>query len=135
MNADGNGPASLGSYDEPQNSGAIVAVHYGDYRYQECFVRSGANIGNWYPLGGEFGRPRVWIDHRTELEKMLHRPGTPGHGPGPGEVPMHPCWEDVLARGPVTLLVPGDADTYRTGWRNGRRRMVEQMETVVDDDA
>jgi hypothetical protein len=41
---------------------------------------------------------------------------------------------DVLARGPVTLLVPGDADAYRAGWSNGRRRMVEQMETVADDD-
>lgn len=102
-------PATLGRHDEPQHSGAVVAVNYGDYRTIECWIRSGANIGNWYPLGGEFGCPT-------------------------GEVPLHPHWEDVLARGPVTLLVPGDQDAYSAGWRNGRRRMVEQMETVADDD-
>jgi hypothetical protein len=125
-------PAILGPHDEPQHSGAIVAVNYGDYSRQEIFVRSGANIGCWYPLGGEFGRPKVWVDPRTSLEKMGWREAEPR--PGPGGVPLHPHWEDVLARGPVTLLVPGDADAYRDGWRNGRRRMVEQMETVADDD-
>jgi hypothetical protein len=42
----------LGPDDEPRNSGALVAVHYGDHRRQEVWVRS---IGNWYPLHGEFG--------------------------------------------------------------------------------
>lgn len=102
--------AFLGPYDEPQHSGAIVAVNYDDYRYVECWIRSGANIGNWYYLGNEYGRP-----YRDEI-------------------PVHPHWEDVLARGPVTLLVPGDQDAYQAGWRNGRRRLVEQMETVADDE-
>ena len=101
--------AFLGPNDEPQYSGAVVAVHYGDYRLLECWVRSGANIGLWYPLGGEFGLRGDAVSPR-------------------------PYWEEVLERGPVTLLVPGDQDSYRAGWRNGRRRMVEEMEAVADDD-
>lgn len=128
--------AFLGSYDEPQNSSAVVAVHWGDYRQQEIWVRSGANIGNWYCLGGEFGRPKAWTDPRGLLELMIdRRHDYLQFAPGPDEVPQHPHWEDVLARGPVTLLVPGDQDAYRAGWRNGRRRMVEQMETAADDES
>jgi hypothetical protein len=105
-------PKTLGPSDEPQYPGAIVAVHYGDYQLQECWVRSGSNLGNWYCLGGEFGVPRHGAD----------------------ELPLHPAWRDVLARGPVTLLSAGDKDTYAAGWANGRRRMVEQMEEVADDE-
>lgn len=97
--------------DEPQQSGAVVAVNYGDYRRQELWQSSGANIGNWYCLGNEFGVPRH-----------------DGH-----TLPVHPTWSDVLARGPVTLLSPGDEATYATGWANGRRRMVEQIEELSDD--
>jgi hypothetical protein len=127
-------PVTLGPSDEPQRSGAIVAVHYGDYRAQECWIRSGANIGNWYCLGGEFGRPKPWDDPRTEMEKMLHRRDVPAPAPGPGEIVRHPTWRDVLARGPVTLLSAGEQDTYAAGWANGRRRMLEQMEELGDDD-
>lgn len=101
----------IGWEDEPQQSGAIVAVHYGDYHAQEIWVRSGANIGNWYPLGGEFGLP----------------------GWGAGRVPQHPHWEDVLARGLVTLLVAADKEAYASGWTNGRRRLVEQIETLSEE--
>ena len=118
--------------DEPQQSGAIVAVHYGDYRRQEIWVRSGSNIGNWYPLGGEFGRPKPWVDPRNELEKLADR--GPAPRPGPNEVPMHPHWEDVLARGPVTLLVASPAESYKSGWVNGRRRLLEQIETLSDEE-
>lgn len=45
--------------------------------------------------------------------------------------PVHPHWEDVLARGPVTLLTPGTEDSYRAGWDNGRRRLAEQVETLA----
>jgi len=124
--------AFLGPYDEPQNSGAVVAVNYGDYDRLEVWVRSGANIGAWYCLGNEFGQPKVWIDPRPTMWTWDR--SAPPPRPGPGEVPQHPHWEDVLARGPVTLLVPGDQDAYRAGWRNGRRRMVEQMETVAEDE-
>lgn len=123
--------ALLGFDDEPQHSGAVVAVNYGDYSRQELWQRSGSNIGCWVCLGGEWGRPKVWIDPRGYSEKMWWR--GPAPGPGPNEIPQYPHWEDVLARGPVTLLVPGDQDSYRAGWQNGRRRMVEQMETVADD--
>lgn len=123
---------TLGPYDEPQHSGAVVAVNCGDYDRQEIWVRSGANIGAWYCLGGEFGFPKVWLDRRSYSEKMLDR--GPAPRPGPNEVPQHPHWEDVLARGPVTLLVPGDQDSYLTGWANGRRRLAEQVETLAGDD-
>ena len=122
----------LGLDDEPQHSGAVVAVHWGDYRRVEYWIRSGAMIGNWFCLGNEFGRPRPWDDPRSEFDKLGWIGPVPK--PGPDEVPRYPHWEDVLARGPVTLLVPGNQDAYRDGWRNGRRRMVEQMETVADDD-
>lgn len=99
--------AGAGDSDEPQESGAVVAVNYGDYARQEIWVRSGANIGAWYLLGGEFGRV---------INEGIPRP------------PQHPHWEHVLARGPVTLLTRGDAESYRRGWKNGRRRLLEQME-------
>ncbi len=122
----------LGLDDEPQKSGAVVAVHWGDYRRQEIWVRSGANIGNWYCLGGEFGTPRVWVDERTAMDKMLHRGPEPR--PGPGEVPQHPHWEDVVARGPVTLLVAGDRAAYVAGWRAGRRDLWQSVESVAEGD-
>lgn len=123
---------TLGWEDEPQDSGAVVAVNYGDYDRIEIWIRSGASDGNWYCLGGEFGRPKVWVDPRTELEKLSHWGPVPR--PGPGEVPLHPRWEHVLARGPVTLLVPGDKETYRAGWANGRRHLAQQVETLSDED-
>lgn len=125
----------LGWDDEPQESGAIVAVHHGDYRRQEIWVRSGANIGNWYPLGGEFGRPKTWTDPRNELQKMSDMAaGRPDPKPGPREVPLHPHWADVLARGPVTLLVPSDGQAYVQGWRAGRRALWQQMEELAEED-
>lgn len=121
----------LGPQDEPQHNGAIVVVHYGDYRAQEIWVSSGANIGNWYPLGGEFGRPKVWDDPRSYAEKLFDRaePTRPA-----GTIPQHPHWEDVLARGPVTLLVPAGAAAYLEGWRNGRRAFWQDMEDAAYDD-
>lgn len=123
----------VGWEDEPQNSGAIVAVNYGDYREQEFWVRSGSNIGCWFPLGGEFGRPKIWDDPRTELQKLAWR-DRPVPRPGPGEVPRYPHWEDVLARGPVTLLTAGSDEAYASGWVNGRRRLVEQIEAMSGEE-
>jgi hypothetical protein len=122
----------LGPDDEPQTSGAIVAVHYGDYRQQEIWVASGANIGNWYPLGGEFGRPKPWEDPRTYAEKMFDRGPVPQMPPG--HVPLHPHWEDVIARGPVVLLTAADDEAYRNGWRNGRKHMWDGLENAVYDE-
>jgi len=47
----------LGYEDEPQESGAVVAVNHGDYRSQELWVRSGSNIGNWFCLSASTGDP------------------------------------------------------------------------------
>lgn len=128
-------PRHLGHDSEPQNSGAVVAVHWGDYRRQEIWVRSGSNIGNWYPLGGEYGRPKGWDDPRGSMEKLIE----PNPPPRPaGTVPQHPDWSDVLARGPVTLLVPADDSSYRAGWRAGRHSMFEavseHMESLTYDE-
>jgi hypothetical protein len=123
----------IGWEDEPQQSGAVVAVHYGDYRRQELWTSSGSSIGNWICLGGEFGRPKPWDDPRSEMEKMLHRRDTPAPAPGPNEIPRHPTWEHVLARGPVTILSAGDPETYATGTagrrakRDGRRRCLKPL--------
>ena len=123
----------LGMHNEPRGIGAVVAVNYGDYRTQEIWISSGSFIGNWWCLGGEWGRPKVWMDQRTEMDKLLGRRELQSR-PGPGEIPEYPRWEDVLRRGPVTLLVPGNQATYREGWKAGRRRMVEEMETISDDE-
>lgn len=122
----------LGYEDEPQEAGAVVAVHWGDYRCVELWIRSGAMIGNWFCLGSEFGRPKPWDDPRSELEKLSWRGPTPK--PGPGEIPRYPTWQDVLARGPVTLLTAGNDEAYRDGWANGRRRLLEQIETLSDEE-
>lgn len=106
----------LGPNDEPQNSGALVAVHYGDYRRQEVWVSSGSNIGQWYPLGGEHWV--VWDRQRMPA----------------GVTKQHPHWEDVLARGPVTLLVAGDNESYLRGWRAGRRDLWQGMEDATYND-
>ncbi len=125
----------LGPNDEPQNSGAVVALNYGDYRSQEIWVSSGANIGNWYPLGGEFGRPKVVEDPRTEAQKLSDSIcRRPEWQQPPGTIPLHPDWSDVLARGPVTLLVAGDDEAYTRGWRAGRRALWESMESEIYDD-
>lgn len=121
----------LGPADEPDDSGAVVAVHLGDYRSQEIWVRSGANIGNWYPLGGEFGRPWVAVDQRTAMQKLTDNPPFRVQ---PGEVPQHPVWSDVLARGPVTLLTAGETATYAEGWKNGRRALWDSMEQELYDE-
>lgn len=125
------GPRLLGRDDEPQGSGAVVAVHWGNYRLQEVWVASGANIGNWYCLGGEFGAPRVWDAPRPAI------PGFPREATPPrpaGTVPQHPHFDDILARGPVILLVPGDDAAYRAGWKAGRKALWDDMEEAVYDD-
>ncbi|GAA0493754.1 hypothetical protein Ade02nite_21190 [Paractinoplanes deccanensis] len=106
----------LGLNDEPQESGAVVAVHWGDYRRQEIWVNSGASVGTWFPLGGEFWV--VWDRQRMPA----------------GVTKQHPDWHDVCARGPVTLLVGADSDAYVQGWRAGRRGLWQQMEDVASED-
>lgn len=102
---------------EPEvRPGAIAVVHYGDYRQQEVWVQSGANIGNWYPLGGEFWT--VWDRQRMP----------------PGVTKTHPTWDDVTARGPVTLVTPTSEDGYRQGWIDGRKRLAEQIEELREWD-
>ena len=126
-------PKNLGPDDEPQGSGAIVAVHYGDYRRQEIWVSSGANIGNWYCLGGEFrvGGPPTAEDRRSYAERMTSREHWVQP---PGTIPLQPVWTDVLGRGPVVLLAAGQDDVYAAGWEAGRRRMLEQIEDLRDDE-
>lgn len=123
----------LGPSDEPQNSGAVVAVDYGDYRTQEIWISSGSNIGNWWCLGGEYGRPKPW-DGLTDMQKLTWPRDKPLPKPGPNEIPRFPTWQDVLARGPVTLLSAGDQAAYKAGWDAGRRRLVQQIEELSDCD-
>jgi hypothetical protein len=109
-------PTTLGEADEPQQSGTVVAVHYGDYYRQEIWVSSGSNIGNWYPLGGE--RWIVW--DRKQMPA--------------GVTKQHPVWSDVLARGPVTLLCGAGPEAYLMGWRAGRRDLWQVMEATAEED-
>lgn len=104
----------LTSWGYEASPGSLVAVHYGDYRLQEIWVASGANYGNWYPLGGEFWA--VW--DRQQMPT--------------GVTKQHPTWEDVLARGPVTLLVDSQAASFNAGWHAGRRQLLEKVAELVD---
>ena len=110
----------------------MVAVHFGNYRRQEIWVSSGANIGNWYCLGGEYGRPPVWDNNVPDHLFLQARKPLPTRPPG--SIPQHPTWSDVLARGPVTLLVPGEAAAYLAGWHAGRRDLWQGMEEAIADD-
>lgn len=114
VTGDPAGPRLLGPADEPRESGALVAVHLGDYRRQEVWVSSGANVGNWYPLGGEF-----WVTWDR------------GRMPA-GVTKAHPEWADVLARGPVTLLVPAGGAAYLAGWRAGRTALADTLTDWLD---
>jgi len=125
--------SQLGGADEPRSNGALVIVWPGDYRRQEVWIASGANIGNWYCLGNEFGIPKTWEDPRPYAEKITSReppPRMPDH-----MIPVQPVWADVLDRGPVSLLSHDNVTAYRMGWRNGRRRLHEEIETLAEDDA
>lgn len=122
-------PSVLGPDDEPRSGGALVLVWAGEYRWQEVWVASGANIGNWYCLGSEFGRPKAWDAPRQDMwdrSAVSVRPT--------GTIPQHPHWEDVLARGPVSLLSYDNREAYAFGWRNGRRHLVEAFESLAEED-
>lgn len=115
-------------------SGSIAVLNYGDYRSQVVFVSSGANVGNWYPLGGEFGNLR---QRTPEQEAERERAGWAiGRRELPyGDIlPLHPTWDDLTARGPVTLLVPADEAAYAAGWKDGRQRLLWQIESLCDDE-
>lgn len=122
---------ALGPSDEPQSSGALVVVWPGDYRRQEVWVCSGANIGNWYPLGGEFGQPKVWDPPRPDWSTFANR--EPEKRPR-GTIPQHPHFDDILTRGPVSLLTHDNTTAYRTGWSNGRKRLAEQFTELAEED-
>lgn len=121
----------LGPDDEPDRAGAVVAVHYGDYHEQEIWLKAGIMGGTWYPLGGEGHRPQVVEDPRSSAEKLVSR--EPWRQP-PGTIPRYPEWSDVLARGPVTLLTPGQDGVYAAGWAAGRRRLLQQIESLGEDE-
>lgn len=124
-------PSQLGPGDEPQGAGVPVAVWFGDYRYQEVWVSSSAGGGTWCCLGGEFGRPRTWIDQRSAAAKMVHTGPEPG--PGRGQIREHPRWEDIVRRGPVTLLTGAPTELYRQGWINGRKALADQIAELAED--
>lgn len=127
-----NAPKFLGPYDEPQQSAAVVAVHWGDYRRQELWMSSGIMGGTWRPLGGDYGvqPPRIAEDPRNEMEKL----GPDRWRQPPGTIPPYPDWGDVLARGPVVLLTAADGDAYLAGWKAGRRDLWQAMEEVAEEE-
>jgi hypothetical protein len=122
--------SDLGDEDEPRGNGALVLVWAGDYRQQEVWVASGANVGNWYCLGNEFHRPKVWDPPERSLWDRSPQPPRPT-----GTIPLQPTWKDVLGRGPVSLLTHDNVTSYRAGWRNGRRRLHEEIEALAEDDS
>lgn len=121
----------LGPGDEPKASGTVVAVHYGDYRRQEIWLKAGVMEGTWYALGGEGFKPQVVDDPRSYVDRVISRNSRWVRPPG--TIPQWPKWADVLARGPVTLLVAGDTESYEKGWKHGRRDLWQAAEELIDD--
>jgi hypothetical protein len=68
------------------------------------------------------------------MQKVTWPRDKPLPKPGPNEIPRYPTWSDVLARGPVTLLVAGSEESYRQGWANGRRRLAQQVEELSEQE-
>ena len=102
--------------DDPEpdaRPGTLAVVNYGEYREQEVWVASGSNIGAWYPLGGEH-----WV--------VWDRKRMPA-----GVTKDNPVWHDVVARGPVVLVVPAAEDAYRQGWDDGRRDLYDRIEGML----
>lgn len=94
--------------------GTLAVVHVGDYQRQEVWVASGSNIGNWYPLGGEH-----WV--------VWARAALP-----PAVLKEHPVWRDVVARGPVVLMVAVGGSGYEQGWVDGRAQLLEQIQQLAE---
>lgn len=90
--------------EEPP-TGSVVAIDWGGYR-QEVWVANRSNVGNWYT------------------------PDIPLRGD------VHPTWYDVLRRAEgrtLTLLVAGDIDTYRAGYRAGVDAVGQVVEAAIED--
>lgn len=124
--------SDLGRDDEPRRNGPMVLAWPGDYRVQLVWVASGENIGTWHCLGNEFGRPQPWDPPAVSYQAIYRRevPARPA-----GTIPAHPTWSDVLASGPVSLLDIGERAAYADGWRNGRRRLLDEIASIADDDS
>ena len=90
--------------EEPP-TGSVVAIDWGESR-QEVWVSNRANIGNWYST-----------DVRMQGD-------------------YHPTWDDVRHRAEgrtLTLLVPGDRDTYAEGFDAGVATVGNAMANAVDE--
>ncbi len=88
-------------------TGSVVAIDWGG-SYQEVWVSNRSNIGNWYTTDARFAGD--W----------------------------HPTWHDVKRRAQgqgstLTLLVPGDRDTYAAGFDAGVSRLGDAVAQVVDE--
>jgi hypothetical protein len=92
-------------FQQEPPSGSVVAIDWGGH-YQEVWVSSQANIGNWYTT-----------DVRLRGD-------------------WHPTWYDILTRAngrTLTLLVAGDEDTFRSGFEAGLDAAAMTVEAAVDE--
>lgn len=99
-----NDPLPTGLDEEPP-TGSVVAIDWGE-SHQEVWVSNKSNIGNWYTTDAR-------IDER-----------------------WHPTWYDVKRRAEgrtLTLLVPGDPDTYAAGFDAGVARVSTAIVNTTDE--
>jgi hypothetical protein len=106
---DGSAPAAASvdpdALQEEPPTGCVVAIDWGGH-YQEVWVSSRENIGNWYTT-----------DIRLRED-------------------WHPTWHDLRARArgrTLTLLVAGDEDTFRAGYDAGVEATAVAVEAAVDE--
>jgi hypothetical protein len=100
-------------------SGSVVAVEYGDHVCQEIWVADAANVGNWYPANDDDQWLRLKDRYGQRFDIKLN----------------HPTWDDVLARGRVTLLVAAQDEVYAAGWQAGRADLLHKIEELADEPA
>lgn len=96
---------------DPLESGSVVRIESHLSKYPEVWVLSHINGGRWYP--------------DTDSWMTSHARGPLEDGGA--------HWEDLLARGRVTLLVAVDRESYEAGWRAACTAIRDQAEELTWD--
>lgn len=96
---------------DPLESGSVVRIESHLSKYPEVWVLSHINGGRWYP--------------DTDSWMASHARGPLEDGGA--------HWEDLLARGRVTLLVAVDRESYEAGWSEPRPDLVEVVARVITE--
>lgn len=93
---------------EPTALGSVVRVTTDRSKYPEIWISSHINQGRWYPDTDS------WFN------------GSARH-----DLPDGALWEDLTARGKVTLLTDGKKETYNAGWVAGAEACAHAAQDIA----